>query len=566
MKLSPQNMLELLTFTRSDLPDLPDSLDFISLMQGKNFELASENSKKAPQYMREFWTIARAADYEESEILAWYAKQETEKPTKIGVIDTRPLTGGIVHDLQVPKATGSRFVLTSAQNNTDLNSEFFHNLRGYCGDTDSQLMISRYTYNKNGFQGSEKKDDDLHYDPQITPYISDQLLELAPGLIWCGDLNILPTAKNPLNGFQQYTGVDSAIIPHAAITLESIATPKSEAAKFLYSTGTVTQRNYISKKAGQTASARHCYGAAVVEVSENGAWHVRQIQADSTGGFYDLDKYYGGEDQPVGDYGLTMGDLHSEKMDLESLKAAISLSLDIGASHIFLHDLFDMSSRNHHNRKSGKFLKQTFDQGGSVEGDLLKTWNVLNDISRLGPTNATISVVESNHDLSLQLWLDDPSYSYRTDPENAETFLRLQLAEYLNCNDPEFNLLEYATTALIGRENLGCNFLTVDDSLVFNGVEQGYHGHIGANGSRGGPKQFAKLNRPMNTGHTHTAGIVPGGAMGGVYTAGVTGSLDMGYNKGPSSWSHSHIITYPNGMRTIITMKGDELKGYSYRA
>jgi len=54
----------------------------------------------------------------------------------------------------------------------------------------------------------------------------------------------------------------------------------------------------------------------------------------------------------------------------------------------------------------------------------------------------------------------------------------------------------------------------------------------------------------VNTGHTHSTGIIDG-----VYTAGVHGKLDMDYNKGPSSWSHSHVITYPNGKRAIITIK-----------
>lgn len=29
---------------------------------------------------------------------------------------------------------------------------------------------------------------------------------------------------------------------------------------------------------------------------------------------------------------------------------------------------------------------------------------------------------------------------------------------------------------------------------------------------------------------------------------------DWDYAKGPSSWTHSHIVTYPNGQRTIITL------------
>jgi hypothetical protein len=49
--------------------------------------------------------------------------------------------------------------------------------------------------------------------------------------------------------------------------------------------------------------------------------------------------------------------------------------------------------------------------------------------------------------------------------------------------------------------------------------------------------------------------------MDGAYGAGVTGKLDMKYNKGPSSWSHSHIVTYPNGMRAIVTMWDGRWRG-----
>ena len=49
--------------------------------------------------------------------------------------------------------------------------------------------------------------------------------------------------------------------------------------------------------------------------------------------------------------------------------------------------------------------------------------------------------------------------------------------------------------------------------------------------------------------HTHQAGIYDG-----VYTAVTSSVLDLGYNRGPSSWSHSHIVTYANGKRAIITI------------
>jgi hypothetical protein len=86
-----------------------------------------------------------------------------------------------------------------------------------------------------------------------------------------------------------------------------------------------------------------------------------------------------------------------------------------------------------------------------------------------------------------------------------------------------------------------------DESLKISGIECGMHGHLGPNGARGNPRNLRTVGK-ANTGHTHSAGIVEG-----VYTAGVLGNLDMEYNKGPSSWSHSSILTYANGKRTIIT-------------
>ena len=74
-------------------------------------------------------------------------------------------------------------------------------------------------------------------------------------------------------------------------------------------------------------------------------------------------------------------------------------------------------------------------------------------------------------------------------------------------------------------------------------------GYLGPNGAQGGANAYAKMGRKANVGHTHQAGI-----RDGIYTGGTLSYLDLGYNRGPSSWSHSNIITYVNGKRTIITM------------
>jgi hypothetical protein len=61
------------------------------------------------------------------------------------------------------------------------------------------------------------------------------------------------------------------------------------------------------------------------------------------------------------------------------------------------------------------------------------------------------------------------------------------------------------------------------------------------------------LGARHNVGHSHTAAIKDG-----VYYAGVIGRLNMGYNQGGSSWSHSNIVTYKNGKRAIVTISNNK--------
>ena len=132
-------------------------------------------------------------------------------------------------------------------------------------------------------------------------------------------MNILPTAVNPISGLQNYTNKDSAIIPHAKLQLESLPTPKFEPAKMMYTTGTVTQRNYVQMKAGQKASINHVFSALVVEIDSDGDWFVRQLVAESeTGNFFDLGWYYtpdGKHQEPYCVEAINWGDIHSAKLD-----------------------------------------------------------------------------------------------------------------------------------------------------------------------------------------------------------------------------------------------------------
>lgn len=486
--------------------------------------------------------------------------QQAETPVAPVPAPEKPLYGGRLEspDEFRPRLEGKRFVFTAAQNNTLVHDKFFESLLTYCAANNAQLGIAKITYNKNGWQKVTKDSDDVWYDPKLEPYFIDHQVKVADKLLFCGELDILPTAVYPLNGLHNYTGHNSAIIPHTKMQMQSLATMKDEDAKFLYSTGAVTMRNYIQRRTGQIAEYHHVYGAVLVEVDEAGAWWVRQINADENGQFFELDKVYGPDFiAPSRDYGrpiVNLGDVHIEKIDRVAVKGALEMCMILDAEHIIVHDLLDFTNRNHHNIKDTFFLAQEYRKGRTVEKDIRDAAGFLTDLSNLF-TSSMVYSIRSNHDQAITQWLKTP---IDKDVANMRYWHELNAAMYRVIEqglEPDpfgiaiWDKLNPRGFKVDPIKNI--KLLREDESLVIHGIEFGMHGHLGPNGARGNPKAFRQIGKRANTGHTHSAGIVDG-----IYTAGVLANLDMGYNKGPSSWSQSHILTYPNGKRTIITQRG----------
>ena len=99
----------------------------------------------------------------------------------------------------------------------------------------------------------------------------------------------------------------------------------------------------------------------------------------------------------------------------------------------------------------------------------------------------------------------------------------------------------------------GVKFLREDDEYIIckdanGGIELAMHGHLGVNGGKGSMLGFARMGRKSIIGHRHSAGIFDG-----VWCAGTSSLLDLGYNKGPGSWSHSFAVVQPGGKRQMVT-------------
>lgn len=482
---------------------------------------------------------------------------------------TRPLVGGQVSESRVssrplPKRGVKTYILSSVQNNTHVHTPVWENLQALAVHDNAEILLSSFSYNRNAYgklavkrNTNSATEKDLWYDKEVEPYLEegDHNIELAPGLVWCGRMNTLPTAQNPLSGFEAYTGRKSGILPHAKLAMESIPSGKNEPTKFNYTTGTITKRNYIQKTAGLKAEGHHCYGGLIVEVDSEGRWFVRQLMADSKNRVWDWDRMVENGQVSTGHHleAITWGDAHVIQMDpmVRELAWGEGGVLDeLRPRHQFIHDMMVMAARGHHEIRNPHKLFEHFVAGtDTVESEVQACAAFLHEIQR---DFCTTVVVNSNHDEMVERWLREADY--RQDPPNALFFLQAQLAKYraLAEDDRDFHLVEHLL-----RE-AGCDkavkFLREDESYITcrdaqGGIENGNHGHLGPNGARGSPSNLRRLARKQNTCHTHGAGIKDE-----LFTGGTSSLMDMGYNKGPGNWSHSHILTYQPGTRSIVTM------------
>lgn len=491
------------------------------------------------------------------------------------------------------KGCVARYILTAAQNNTHPHEAGLKNLLAYGEWTKRvkrgnsfEFIVGTFSYAMDSYGAKAVKrntydpkvEQDLWYSPAVVPYIKDSSVMLAPGLMWCGEMNILPTATNPLTGMDDYNGRASNIVPHVKQTLESVASLPDEATKLNFSTGGITLRNYIQKRVGIIAERRHTYGAVLVEVDDEGSWYVRHLVVDDSGTVYDIGPSgYRGvrvcngivdaircddeEDKRTFTDSIMWGDIHASEMDLwvRLLGWAPGGVLDQHRpKRQFWHDLFSMRSRGHHEMKD--FLR-TFEKHvageGDVEGEVAITADFMHEgirtKARDGWECETV-VIRSNHDRHLDRWVNEADP--KKDPANAVYYTKLMAAKLaaITAGDKDFNVLQYAL-AQAGAPKV--RFNGEDESYIVckrskvapGGIECGLHGDLGANGARGSSRGLRNLGRPVNKAHDHRAtmldqrGVMSGGAC----------ALNLPYMKGPNSQSVSHIFNFENGARQIVT-------------
>lgn len=489
-------------------------------------------------------------------------RESLKRANSLGIVPGKvAATKANVRPLPAPGGV-SRYILTCAQADTKLHEPTWNALQKLAKHYRAEVMVSTYTYNKkaegSAKRGTQVEDDRGLYDVRIEPFVQDVMVQLAPKLVWNGHMNILPTAVKPLSGLDNYNGRQSSVFPHAKVAMKSVHAMRSDPAKLQFTTGTVTQLNYIQKKAGQKAEFDHVFGALLVEVDSSGHWWARQLITDSAGSIHDLDivvrkddeGHYMVENHDA--YAVTWGDIHVAHLQPEMYslcwgpKGIVS---KLKPKFQFMHDVLDFESRGHHNRKDPLVMFQLHAHGReSVQNEVNGVEAFLRGSVAEGCQTV---VVDSNHDRHLERWLKEADWT--KDLINAEFYVNALQAFFKSVRrKTKFNALEWAVGKIPG-----VRFLAGDESFRIlkafgGGIECSFHGDRGPGGAKGNLENLSKLGVKVNIGHSHGAGI-----FNGAYQAGLMAKLLLPYGEGaPSNWTHSLIVTHQNAKRQMVTIYG----------
>lgn len=442
------------------------------------------------------------------------------------------------------------YVVTSAQNNTEPEWAFLKALEVYAAERDAELVVIpiRYKNPTSRKDPQEESTPDYWWHPALHPYLVENTLRVHPLLSIMGDWKIQATSPRPLGTMEAPSKDASAVYGHGQLAMRTVATPHHHLPKILHTTGSVTEKNYSTTKAGKLAAFHHTHAAVVVE-TRGKRFHLRDVTWDGRG-FADLDRYYtpeGATDAPPV-AALVTGDEHAWFNDPAVRRATYGKGgiVEVLRPEIIVrHDVLDCYSVSpHHNRNSiTRAVKAQFGRG-SLRAELEDTIRFLDKTTPEGVLNV---VVSSNHHDHLTAWLRNGEAHVA--PENAVLYHRLKAAVLEEARFTPKGVEHPDPFALYARDRLQCRvrFLGDDESFQVEGIELGMHGHLGPNGARGNAAGLSKIGTRSIIGHSHSPCIEKG-----VYQVGTSSRLRLEYNAGPSSWLHAHAVVHDNGKRQMV--------------
>jgi hypothetical protein len=435
-----------------------------------------------------------------------------------------------------PVAGVRRFVVTAAHPGAVPHQPFLRNLEAYASHHGAELVMTAL-----GPRNGEE------------PGLSRVPIDFADRLQLRADVLPPMVSRLPLEGLQHLTDEGWSAFPHPTFQMESLPRLGTNAPRIQLTTGAVTPHaDPVRRLAGRL-------GALIVEMIPDGRVFARTVsaRADGDGSFHDLDEHVRGGRVTTGTRvaGLVVGDLHHPRCDPATVLATWGGGTGDGLVERLrprvqvLHDVCDMRARSHHQRRDPHARFDLHVRGtGDVRAEMAATATF---IERIRLDDGVTAVVHSNHDDHFLRWLREADH--RADPTNAEFMLDRERALHARIRSGAGTSTFFAETMRsLSRNGLErVRFLADGESLRIGGIECGIHGHAGPDGMRGSVVAFDRLGTDLVLGHFHHPL-----ARGGIHVAGVC-QLDLGYNRGPTSWAIAHVVCHEDGARQHVFLDGD---------
>jgi hypothetical protein len=443
-----------------------------------------------------------------------------------------------------------KFFITTAVAGKEIHTGFLDAIRSYCVKNKAvPLILPTADPDKGGMTDEHL----LSYDPKLSyENVIPHPVALNNSISISG-IKIRAKQIQPLTGMARLGQRNNSTII-ASPKQQLIYTATSNAHRMPHAgicTGALTVADYSNVRfAGARTAALatndHVIGGIIVEIVNEKYYHFRQVQADEDGSFIDLSKKYS-PDGSVTSVRATLvpGDWHAGATDPFVKQSIGEMLKSLNVETLVLHDFFDGYSINHHDH--GSLLKRSmkYERGlSSLENEFQIGTKDLEWL--MEKFDGQIIVVKSNHCEFVDKYIHTGNYT--KDPQNArvahDIWVKMSEGE-----DP----ISYGYKKYGGLNSDRVIFLRRDESFKIANVELAAHGDLGANGSKSSPNSIENAYGNCIVGHAHTAMIHRG-----VYRVGTSTKLDLDYNKGPSSWTHTCCLLYNNGSRQLINfLSGD---------
>ncbi len=452
------------------------------------------------------------------------------------------------------------FVITAAQNGTPVQPVFWNILKRIKKDREAELLVIPFRYKNPSSTWTASQANEEWWTTEVQPFLWNVTKVLNPNLMLMGDAKVIPTASDPLTGFDPLSSASSAIIGHPKIALRSIATPSNRMAKVMATTGACTVPNFTDSRLGKLGKFHHTLAAIIVEI-EGSKFYLRHLYFDkTTQSVTDLNiRYYEDRTETAPrPLALIMGDTHVDFIDpaVERATFGIGGMVDIlKPRHLIFHDLLDAYSCNPHH-KGNPFISyaKAISGRGDVKAEVQRACEFVRDRTE---GDIVSIVVPSNHDDMLKRWII--TEDWKTTGRNMKFYLSVADRMIDGTRMTEHGTQFPSPLPLVFPDFVdmrGIRLLKEDESFVLGQVELGMHGDRGPNGSRGSIKNIRRIGIRSIIGHSHSPGIDEGCVQVGTSTR-----LRLEYNSGPGAWLNAHCILHEGGKRQLVIIVDGNWRG-----